>query len=313
MIVCVSLNPAIDTRLDLAVLERGRLNRAINATPEPGGKSLHVAMVLRTLGADPLWIGLTGGAAGKVLVDGIRAMGIRTQTIEIAQTTRTNLEILENDGTVTEILEPGPMVTDVELERLQRAYESALNSAGSDSIAVLSGSVPRNVPADFYAKLIRIGHDHGWRVFLDTSGEPLKQALSAKPDLVKPNRHETEWLSGSAISDQRAAQDASRKIMGFGAQAVAISMGEAGIVYQSLADKTWLVAAVPSVAVRSSTGSGDAAMAGFAFGAERGLGAAEALRLAVACGTATCLADGPGKARAADIKRLQGEIVIRNL
>ena len=101
--------------------------------------------------------------------------------------------------------------------------------------------------------------------------------------------------------------------MGFGAQAVAISMGEAGIVYQSLADKTWLVAAVPRVAVRSSTGSGDAAMAGFAFGAERGLGAAEALRLAAACGTATCLADGPGKARASDIKRLQGEIVIRSL
>ena len=53
MIVCVSLNPAIDTRLNCELFERGRVNRAISATPEPGGKSLHVAMVLRTLGAQP--------------------------------------------------------------------------------------------------------------------------------------------------------------------------------------------------------------------------------------------------------------------
>lgn len=311
MIVCVSLNPAIDTRLSVASLEHGKVNRASNAMPEPGGKSLHVAMVLRTLGADPLWIGLTGGTAGKLLADGIRAMGIRTDAVEIAQPTRTNLEIVENDGTVTEILEPGPMVTEAELERLQHAYESALNGPGSNAIAVLSGSLPRNVPADFYAKLIRIGRENGCRVFLDTSGEPLRQALRAKPDLVKPNQHETEWLSEFAIADRHAAQKAAEKIVDAGAAAVAISMGAAGIVYRSSSDRTALVATVPNVAMRSATGSGDAAMAGFAFAAERGLAASDALRLAAACGTANCLADGPGKARAAEIERLKGEIEIR--
>lgn len=313
MIVCVSLNPAIDTRLNVASLERGKVNRAVNATPEPGGKSLHVAMVLRTLGADPLWIGLTGGSTGKSLADEIRAMGIRTRTIEIAQPTRTNLEIIENDGTVTEILEPGPAVTDYELERLQRLYESELNAAGPNAIAVLSGSLPREVPADFYAKLIRIGHDSGCRVFLDASGEPLKQALSAKPDLVKPNQHEAEWLTESTISDQNAAQSALQKILGAGVKAAAISMGAAGIVYQSSANCAFQVAMAPKVAARSCTGSGDAAMAGFVFAAECGLGASDALRLAAACGTANCLADGPGKARAADIERLKSEIEIREL
>jgi 1-phosphofructokinase family hexose kinase len=313
VIVCVSLNPAIDIRVNVASLERGKVNRAINATPEPGGKSLHVAMVLRTLGADPLWIGLRGGAAGKNLADGIRAMGIRNRTIEIAQPTRTNLEIIENDGTVTEILEPGPAVTEYELERLQRLYEAELSAAGKNTIAVLSGSLPRNVPADFYAKLTRIGHDRGCRVFLDTSGEPLRQVLSAKPDLLKPNQHEAEWLGGSAISDRRTAQKAAEKILGAGAASVAISMGAAGIVYRSSADRTAFVATVPNVAMRSSTGSGDAAMAGFAFAAERGLVANDALRLAAACGTANCLAEGPGKARAADIERLKGEIEVHEL
>jgi 1-phosphofructokinase family hexose kinase len=313
VIVCVSLNPAIDTRLSLASFERGKVNRAINATPEPGGKSLHVAMVLRTLGADPLWIGLTGGTAGKFLADGIRAMGIRTRTIEIAQPTRTNLEIVENDGTVTEVLEPGPAVTEAELERLQRLYESELNAAGKNAIAVLSGSLPRNVREDFYAKLIRIGHDRGCRVFLDTSGKGLRQALSAKPDLVKPNQHEAEWLSEFAIADRHSAQKTAEKIFDAGAAAVAISMGAAGIVYRASKDGSPLVAAVPNVAMRSSTGSGDAAMAGFAFAGDRGLGATDALRLAAACGTANCLANGPGKARAADIERLKSEIEIHEL
>jgi 1-phosphofructokinase family hexose kinase len=313
VIVCVSLNPAIDTRLNVASLERGQVNRASSATPEPGGKSLHVAMVLRVLGADPLWIGLTGGTVGKFLADGIRAMGIRARTIEIAQPTRTNLEIVENDGAVTEILEPGPAVTEAELERLQRLFESELSAAGTNPIAVLCGSLPRNVPEDFYAKLIRIGHDRGCRVFLDTSGEPLRQALNAKPDLVKPNQHEAEWTSEFAITDPRTAQKAAEKIFDAGAAAVAISMGAAGIVYRSSKDSPSLAAAVPIVAMRSSTASGDAAMAGFAFASERGLGASDALRLAAACGTANCLADGPAKARAADIERLKSEIEIREL
>jgi 1-phosphofructokinase family hexose kinase len=313
LIVCVSLNPAIDTRLSVELFERGRVNRATSATPEPGGKSIHVAMVLRTLGADPLWIGFAGGASGRALAHGIREMGIQTQAIEIEGPTRTNLEILENDGTVTEILEPGPVVTDGELERMQRAYELALKTVGRNATAVLSGSLPANVADAYYSTLIRIGHEHDCRVFLDTSGEPLKQGLNAKPDFVKPNQHEAEWLTGFAISDQPAAQLALEKILAAGARAAAISMGAAGIVYQSSADRTVIVAAVPSVAARSSTGSGDAVMAGFAFAAAQGMGAAEALRLAAACGTANCHADGPGKARAADIERLKREVQIRSL
>ena len=309
----MSLNPAIDKRLSLELLERGKVNRVIEATPEPGGKSLHVAMVLHTLGANPLWIGFSGGATGKELLDGIRRIGIRTQAIEIEKPTRTNLEILENDGTVTEILEPGPALTEGEQEQFQRTYENTMRDAGPNGIVVLSGSLPLNVPSDFYSSLIRIGHQNGSRVFLDTSGEPLKQALNAGPDFVKPNQHEAEWLTESAIFDHQAAQIALEKILGAGARAAAVSLGAAGMVYRSSTDENAMLATVPNFTVRSTTGSGDATVAGFVFASKQGLGAAEALRLAAACGTANCLADGPGKVRAADIERLKGEIQIRVL
>jgi len=67
MFLCVSPNPAIDKRLTLTVLERARVNRARAVQNFPGGKSTHVAMVLRTLGGSPRWIGPCGGASGQAL------------------------------------------------------------------------------------------------------------------------------------------------------------------------------------------------------------------------------------------------------
>src|SRR5579883_2643057 len=68
-----------------------------------GGKAAHVAMVLRTLGESPKWIGPCGGANGRELLAGLAALGIEAIGIPAQQPTRTNLEILEDDGTVTEI------------------------------------------------------------------------------------------------------------------------------------------------------------------------------------------------------------------
>ena len=72
MFLCVSLNPAMDKRLRLERLRLGDVNRATEDAPAPGGKAAHVAMVLKTLGADPVWLGFAGGATGKALIDGLR-------------------------------------------------------------------------------------------------------------------------------------------------------------------------------------------------------------------------------------------------
>src|SRR5277367_1665449 len=106
MFICVSANPAIDKRLTVPSLLRGHINRVRAVQSFPGGKSAHVAMVLRTLGAAPQWIGPVGGANGHELVAGLSALGIQVTACTSRQPTRTNLEIMEEDGTLTEILEP---------------------------------------------------------------------------------------------------------------------------------------------------------------------------------------------------------------
>jgi 1-phosphofructokinase family hexose kinase len=311
--VCVSLNPAIDKRLRLEKLQPGRANRALEATPAPGGKAAHVAMVLRTLGADPLWLGFAGGPTGTALLEGLNAMSIRTEAVVTPNATRMNLEILENDGVATEILEPGTRVTSEDLQRLQVAYALALRRAPGNTTAILSGSLPPGVPEDYYATLIGLGHEQGCRVFVDTSGEPLRHALKAQPDFVKPNQQEAEWLSAGLIDGPRAAGIAVKKILSAGAKAGAISLGAGGLIWRSVDEQTALFAKVPQLTARSSVGSGDSTLAGFAFAHQQGFESADSLRLAAACGAANCLAEGPGRASAEDIARLKNQIHIESL
>lgn len=313
MFFCVSLNPAIDKRLRLERLQRGRVNRVMEVTPAPGGKAAHVAMVLRVLGADPLWLGFAGGPTGTALVEGLKAMSIRAEAVATASTTRMNLEILENDGVVTEILEPGQPVTREELKQLRDAFELALRGTAGKMIALLSGSLPPGVPDDYYATLIELGHQCGCQVFVDTSGEPLRQALKVHPDFVKPNQQEAEWLSGHVIDGPHSAGNVLKMILREGARAGAISLGSGGLVWQGGKDKGMFFAKAPEMLARSTVGSGDSTLAGFAFAEDQGLASAESLRLAVACGTANCLAEGPGRARASDIARLKKEIHVEVL
>lgn len=309
MFVCVSLNPAIDKRLRLRRLRVGYVNRATEVRPAPGGKAAHVAMVLKTLGADPIWMGFSGGATGDEVVAGLQALSIKTQAVPAAGRTRTNLEIIDEDGTVTEILEQGEGIGAAELALFQAAFVRLLADSRESTTVILSGSLPVGVPSHFYKMLIENSHDLGARVFLDTSGDPFKHALAAKPEFVKPNREEAESWSGSKIDSPRSAGIVLESIMSSGAAAGAISLGAEGLVWLSLTEKA-IFARVPELSVRSSVGSGDSTLAGFAFAAERGMLPPDAVRLAAACGSANCLAEAPGLARAEDIARLQEEILL---
>jgi 1-phosphofructokinase family hexose kinase len=313
MFLCVSLNPALDRRVKLGALQVGKVNRAREAKAEPGGKAAHVAMVLRTLGAEPLWLGFAGGETGAALVEGLRSLELQVKSVPIAGSTRMNLEIIEDEERVTEVLEPGPCVGAEEIREFQDTFEGILAKSEGSAIVIFSGSLPPGTPVGYYATLIAVAHKYRGHVILDTSGEPLKLGLKACPDFVKPNQQEAEWLSGSLIQGPGSASNILKQIMHEGATAGAISLGAGGIVWRSGKENKTLLARVPKQTARFSVGSGDATVAGFAFAAQQGLQPVETLRLAAACGVANCLADAPGRARAADITRLKKEIHVEAL
>ena len=312
MIICVSLNPAIDRRLRVARLKIGAVNRASEALPMAGGKAAHVALAARVLGAEALWLGFLGGATGAFIERELTARGLRVVAVKTRSTTRENLEIIDAAGAVTEVLEPGGAIAPDELDALRAVFRELLSEAPENAQVVLSGSLPPDVPTDFYAELIKTAHEAGCRVLLDTSGAALREGLKAAPDLVKPNRDEAAWLWGRPITKSAAMLQAVQHFLTIGADEVALTLGEKGVWWMDGKD-TQLVAVPPQVDVISTVGCGDATLAGFAVGYERGLSAIETLRLATACGAANCRAAQPGRIDAAEVARLLPQVVIRGV
>jgi len=313
MLICVSANPAIDRRLQLESIAVGEVNRATSVQPFPGGKAAHVAMVAQALGIDVAWIGFLGGAAGEECESGLTALGIPLTIVRTRSSTRANLEIIARDGTITEILEPGGRVTEGEVERLFSACADTFAESGEGTQVAFSGSLPPGTPIDFYAELIRLAHVYRCRVLLDTSGEALRHALTASPDLVKPNRAEASWFISRSICDADTAVEAAQQLMADGAQTAAISLGADGIVWNRSNNLSPLISQPPRIEVRSSVGCGDAALAGFAVAHERGQQDEEALCFAVACGTANCLAESPGLIDPSDVKRILPQVKLQPL
>jgi 1-phosphofructokinase family hexose kinase len=310
---CVSANPAIDKRMRVPKLLPGKVNRASDVRAEPGGKATHVAMVLRTLGADPLWLGFAGGSMGDKMVSGLRDIGIRVQPVLVSQETRTNLEIIDDDGGVTEILEPGLPIAAKDWERFFEACEEAFSQETRPGIVIASGSLPSGAESRIYARLTELAHQCGHKMFLDASGEPMRAALSAAPDFVKPNREEAEWLLGDKIGDRPSWKTAVSQLIQRGARSAVVTLGHDGFVWQSGAVQETYYVKAPGVKVKSSVGSGDATVAAFAFAEASGLDAEKTLRLAAACGAANCLADAPGRASEADVRELEARVHIEKL
>jgi 1-phosphofructokinase family hexose kinase len=313
MFLCVSANPAIDKQIRMVAFRTGAVNRASQSAAEPGGKAAHVAMVLRALGEKPQWIGFAGGSPGEVLVSGLKALGIRAQPIAIRAPTRENLAIVDGAGTVTEILEPGGKPSAKEVVSFRKAYETECARGKRRLSVILSGSLPPEVPPDFYASLIGIARSYGCSVVLDSSGEALRRGVLARPDLVKPNREEAEALTGSRIRGALSARSAMEQIHAMGAKSVAISLGTDGLLWSAGAGQPPLHARAPEVRKRSAVGSGDATVAGFAYGLDHRLPPEKVLKLAVACGSANCLADSPGRIRLSIVRKMEREARVETL
>lgn len=313
MLICVSANPAIDRRLRIESIAVGGVNRARSAQPFPGGKAAHVAMVAHALGEEVMWVGFLGGAAGEECESGLSELGIPVTIVRTRAETRANLEIIADDGTVTEILEPGGGVTDGEVERLLSACAEIFTESGEGTQVALSGSLPPGAPADFYAQMIRLAHAYGCRALLDTSGAALRYGLEAMPDLVKPNREEAAWFAGRPVCDAGEAAEVAQQMFAAGARSVAVSLGAHGMIWQRDANCVPLVSQPPPVAARSTVGCGDAALAGFAVAHARGLCDEETVGLAVACGSANCLAEAPGLVDPREVERIARRVSVRRL
>ncbi|MFJ2651716.1 1-phosphofructokinase family hexose kinase [Streptomyces sp. NPDC087420] len=309
MILTVTLNTALDITYRTPRLVPHATHRVSEVTERPGGKGLNVARVLAALGHETVVTGFAGGRTGDVLrellpvapdprgrafsppadapVDAPAAFSPPVDAlVPIAGATRRTIAVVdETTGDTTQLNEPGPVVSPAEWAAFLARYEELLG--GADAVA-LCGSLPPGIHVGAYADLVRAARGAGVPVLLDTSGEPLRRGIAARPDLVKPNADELARLTGSR-EPLRATRDARRR----GAHAVVASLGPDGVL-AATPDGVWR-AGPPAPAKGNPTGAGDSAVAGLLSALVEHLPWPARLARAVALSTATVLSPVAGE------------------
>jgi 1-phosphofructokinase family hexose kinase len=316
MTLVVGPNLSIDQTVGVPRLEVGTIHRVPQILKLAGGKGANLARALRLLGGEPLLIGFTGGPTGGQLAAYLAADHVASRLIPIAGETRICFSVAdETTGAQTEFYEAGPTVRPEEVMALLDTAEQCIASACASGPAwvVLTGSLPRGVPPDLYARLIALAHCYGARVLLDAKGGPLAAGVAAGPDLLKINRSELEGLLGQALGAPRTVAEAAAGVVRLADGAAAIiTLGAAGAVVVTR-NGHWLIAPPGGRAILSPVGSGDALAAGVLAGLARGEGLPAAARLGVAAGTANALHLGAARFARSDVDALIDECLVSPL
>ncbi|MGW0549744.1 1-phosphofructokinase family hexose kinase [Streptomyces altiplanensis] len=290
MILTVTLNTALDITYRVPALVPHASHRVSDVAERPGGKGINVARVLAALGHDTVVTGFAGGSSGAVLRDLLAPLAPVDALVPTAGATRRTVAVVDaTTGDTTQLNEPGPVITPEEWAAFLSSYGELLRGARA---VALCGSLPPGVHVGAYAELIHRARTAGVPVLLDTSGEPLRRGIAARPDLVKPNADELAQLTGDH-DPLRATHDARRR----GAHAVVASLGPDGLL---AAAPGGLWQAAPPARVRGNpTGAGDSAVAGLLSGLVEQLPWPRRLARAVALSAATVLAPAAGEFDAA--------------
>lgn len=306
MILTVTLNPSVDMRFMVDEFYRGGVFRAYDDQQTAGGKGLNVTRVLAQLGAPVVATGLLGGSNGQFIRLELDASGIDHSFVDVRGNTRTCVAVLEKIAQ-TEVLGRGPEVSEKELELFLRQFGELAQRA---SVVTMSGSLPLSVPTDIYRKLAIIANNAGCRVLLDTSGMALYWGIKGPPYLIKPNQDEIEAAVGTPLTSEEevgwAVEELAAEV-----EVVVASRGKAGALAMT-GGKLFRVS-VPAVEAVNPVGSGDAMLAGLAFGLHEGWDFARTLAFGAACGTANAMEKETGRVNPQTVKEVEEKITVQQL
>ena len=269
---CLCLSPAIDASVTLPEAPRGvgEVFKDVPAVENVGGKGLNVARWLALRGATVFCGGFLGEENARPFEDELRRYGIRDCFTRVPGATRRN-EMITWPGGSFKVNQPAfPGLR-------EEALGLDLDELEYGDVVILSGSLPKDFPANCYARIIAACHARDITTVLDASGAALAAGFAARPDVIKPNADECEALVGFVPKMPADFRQVTRLLKEKVSYPI-ISDGARGCWF----DETFVPA--PSVSVVDTTAAGDTLLAEWCF-------SRDPVR-AVAAGSAACKMPG---------------------
>ena len=289
MIVTVTPNPAVDKiywvdRLKMAKETQDEfLTRATSSNTSAGGKGVNTSVFLSRLGVENTAMGFVGGHVGHVVVRDLRNEGVTTNFVWIKGETRTNVIVLEQGHEYVPIMidEPGPAISQDEIDRLVRRYKRMLKRA---SWVILAGSLPPGVDGNLYRDLAELASQEEKKVVISAGQNELSRGLLAKPYIVKPDIRVTPVFDGHPLKTESEIIDAGEKIISQGVGVVIVSHEVTGDIAITK-DGIWEISApVQTKEFKNFVGADDALLGGIVYMLDKGENLTDALRFGMAAG-----------------------------
>lgn len=311
MILTVTPNIALDRVHVTRGFHVGRQSRALLDFVQPGGSGVHATEVIGKLGGRSVALGLAGGRLGKCWQEEATKHGISYEVVAIAGETRESFCLVDVDvGNMVESVTEGPSVS---AESGEQLIELVADRLPQVELLVVSGSLPRGLGDDFYARLIDLAHNRGVYTLADIHSAPLKQALPAKPWLIKPNLSEFHELIGHKTRDLaerlKSAVDFSRA----NDIILALSMAEEGLLLVTPEDHYHFVPPTEKMVLpdghgHNSIGCGDAMVGALAYEHVRSHNIVDAAKLGLAAAHHNLSTYGVPEIDPAEVRRLAGTV-----
>jgi 1-phosphofructokinase len=272
----VSLNPAIDRTVTIPNFTAGAVNRVEHEHDDAAGKGVNVASALADYGQHVAVTGFLGQDNAALFEALFAQKNIDDGFVRIGGQTRVGIKIVDPVlKQTTDINFPGPAPTGAEVAAL-REHLAAIDAAWF----VIAGSIPPSMDVSIYRDMVTELKSNGGKVVIDASGEALRRALEAGPNVIKPNIDELGDLLGKQLTKQAEVIEAAHLLLSKGIGLVAVSMGSEGACF--VTNAAVVVARPPEIEPKSTVGAGDAMVAGIVAAQLRNLPLEECARLATA-------------------------------
>lgn len=272
--VTITLNPAIDLTISIRDFRTGAVNRVAQSHSIPGGKGVNIATGLAREGFRAAATGFLGCENAGDFEAWFAEHGVKDFFVRIPGRTRTGIKITDPvRNETTDINFPGFSPSAADFETLLAQIDAL-----EGTWMTVGGSVPPGIDATVYRDLIPRLKSRGAKVLFDSSGDAMRFGIEAGPDIIKPNIHELEELTGSTLANEADVIEAARTLLAKGIGLVAVSMGGKGACFVTGGEE--VIERAPQIEIKSTVGAGDAMVAGIITAQLRKLPLAECARLA---------------------------------
>ncbi len=306
MILTLTINPAIDRTVMVDRLVFDDRAYILARKEDVGGRGVNASCAINSFGAATTAIVTAGGEAGARIEKYLKKHSFRSEIVRIENESRTNLTISDKQGLTIKLNELGASISELELKRLRAAVEKWIPKA---TWLMICGSIPPGVSPHFYSELIGIASRKGVKTLLDTDGDALLYGIEAKPTAVTPNQQEAERLLSRALMTRSQFFEAAERIQTLGAKSVVLSLGARGAVAAD--GKQLLEVLAPRVDALCPIGAGDALAAAFVWASAKKRPFQEAIRWAVAAGTASVVLPGMAMANLEQTREMFKRVEVR--